>query len=106
MAAMFNSKERTVAEWKGLFESASGGFRFLGVKRCGEEEGGLLWLVEAVWEGEGEQQGEKEKQELQRKGMQDEEVHRKAVQAVHGMAVDDVGADIDSARATNGVNVH
>ena len=48
MLAMFNSKERTVEEWKGLLTSASKGLKFLGAKR----PGGLLWIVEAEWVGE------------------------------------------------------
>lgn len=48
MLAMFNSKERTIGEWEGLFKSASRGFRFMGAKRPTE---GLLWIVEAIWEG-------------------------------------------------------
>lgn len=47
MMAMFNSKERTVEEWKALFHEADPSFRFLGAKR---PEGSLLWIIEAVWE--------------------------------------------------------
>lgn len=47
MKAMFNSKERTVEEWEGLFKRADGRFGFRGARR----PGGLLWFVEAVWEG-------------------------------------------------------
>lgn len=49
MQAMFNSKERTVGEWEGLFAAASKGFRFLGARKPKE---GLLWIIESVWEGE------------------------------------------------------
>ena len=48
MLAMFNSKERTVGEWKDLLKSASDGFKFLGAKK----PGGLLWIIEAKWIGE------------------------------------------------------
>jgi O-methyltransferase domain len=47
MMAMFNSKERTVEEWKALFQEADPRFRFLSAKR---PEGSLLWIIEAVWE--------------------------------------------------------
>lgn len=48
MMAMFNSKERTVEEWEGLFQIADRRFRFLGAKRPSKS---LLWIIEAVWEG-------------------------------------------------------
>lgn len=48
MMATFNSKERTVSEWDGLFQTADRRFRFLGAKRPSQ---GLLWIIEAVWEG-------------------------------------------------------
>jgi hypothetical protein len=47
MMSMFNSKERTVEEWAGLFGKADGRFRFMGAKK---REGSLLWIIEAVWE--------------------------------------------------------
>ena len=57
MMAMFNSKERTVEEWAGLFRKASEGFKFLGAKNVG----GLLWIIEAEWVGgeEGKREGDR-----------------------------------------------
>ena len=51
MMAMFNSKERTVEEWEGLFAEADPRFKFLGARRPGES---LLWIMEAVWDADGE----------------------------------------------------
>jgi len=47
MLAMFNSKERSVGEWEGLFKEAHPGFRFQYARR---PEGSLLWIIEAVWQ--------------------------------------------------------
>lgn len=47
MLGMFNSKERTVEEWEGLFKEADPRFSF---KYAKKPEGSLLWIIEAVWE--------------------------------------------------------
>ncbi|KAL8720152.1 MAG: hypothetical protein Q9225_002940 [Loekoesia sp. 1 TL-2023] len=50
MQALFNSKQRSEGEWENLFKAASERFGFLGARR--PKQGGLLWIVEAVWKGE------------------------------------------------------
>ena len=47
MMTMFNSKERTVEEWEGLFRMADGRFRIRGAER---PRVSLLWVIEAEWE--------------------------------------------------------
>ncbi|KAF2443247.1 S-adenosyl-L-methionine-dependent methyltransferase [Karstenula rhodostoma CBS 690.94] len=47
MLAMFNSKERTVEEWEGLFKEADPRFAFQYARK---PEGSLLWIIEAVWQ--------------------------------------------------------
>ncbi|KAF2742529.1 O-methyltransferase [Sporormia fimetaria CBS 119925] len=47
MMAMFNSKERTVEEWAGLFTEADPRYKFVSAKK---PEGSLLWIIETVWQ--------------------------------------------------------
>jgi hypothetical protein len=51
MMAMFTSKERTVEEWAGLFQAADTRFKFVGARK---PESSLLWIIEAVWEPQGQ----------------------------------------------------
>ncbi|KAE9365008.1 S-adenosyl-L-methionine-dependent methyltransferase [Stipitochalara longipes BDJ] len=46
---LLNAQERSEADFKSLFESVDGRFRFVGVKRL---EGYRMSILEAVWEGE------------------------------------------------------
>lgn len=48
MIGTFNAKERTMEEWADIFRRVNPGLKFLGAKK---PETGLLWIIEAVWEG-------------------------------------------------------
>lgn len=50
MAAIFNSRERTLREWKHLFRQADEGFVFKGMNK---PKGSALTVMEIVWTGSG-----------------------------------------------------
>jgi hypothetical protein len=49
MLVTMNAKEREESDWKALFEKADRRFRYVGAKK---PERSLMWIIEAVWEGE------------------------------------------------------
>jgi hypothetical protein len=50
MAYTFNARERTLADWKGLFEEADPAFL---LKNVIQPKGSALGMLEYVWKGSG-----------------------------------------------------
>lgn len=48
MQAIFNSQERTINEWKALFQQADPRFEFMDVK---EPKGSALAIIDVRWNG-------------------------------------------------------
>ncbi|KAI9729538.1 MAG: hypothetical protein M1834_006734 [Cirrosporium novae-zelandiae] len=51
MLTLLNAQERTVSEWKSLFERADPRYKFLGASH---PDGCRMWIIEARWDGEKE----------------------------------------------------
>ncbi|KAF1992194.1 S-adenosyl-L-methionine-dependent methyltransferase [Aulographum hederae CBS 113979] len=51
MLSIVNARERDVEGWRELFREADPGFRFLGATK---PKGNMVWIMEAVWDPEGD----------------------------------------------------